>query len=272
MSKEQTRTTSDIDPTELARITVMGKTVLDLLFQGVNDTFAEDASIGYEGYVLPGRSHFANKKPITAQDRSNLAAGNILIKLPSQLTLPSSNPYKPGVTLQPPLTQDSKNIWARPTVEVLMSTGFYTTANRPSPTLRTGAPILLEFGYAARFPRIRQQKLTEAHALMPQDQVFQKSFAEMSAKATAFVESRPTVEMEMVDVTDVKEAVQSFDPAEIAPNDITESSWDLADITCGIPSHVKRVSAYRDLTIHNAAAYLGTLLFDTEKLSESLRI
>lgn len=270
MANERPKDLGDVDPVELARVIVVSKTVLDLMFQGVNETFSEDIGIGYEGYVLRDKTHFANRKPITDQDRSNLSAGHILLKLPAQLTLPSKNPYTPGIALQPPLTQDTKNIWAKPTVQVLKDTGLYATANRPSPALHIAAPALLEFGYAARFSKIREQKLAEAHELLPKNSDFQKSYAKMTAQAAAFVDSRPTVDMEVIDVADLKKAVQAFDPAQTAPNDITESSWDLEDITRGIPTHIKRVSAYRDLHVHNAAAYLGTLLYDTEKLSETL--
>lgn len=254
-----------IRPEIAARAAVIGQTMLDLVGTALHHSNEEDFGIGYQHYVLPGKTHFYNGKEITPETRNNLRAGITLVHIPSQL----SPVDRKKSTLTKLVEEGNDN--AEGAIDMLTHTGLYTSNVRPSKVLRALAPALKQYTYGVKHESLRELKETVVADMLPEDPQFIEAYQAMRTQAAVLVCSVPLVDVTVLNFDAVMEAVKDFDTATRAPVDITDGSWAVSDMVRDVPRFTEKRSYYSNLHRDNAAEYLQRFTADIVQLSDALK-
>lgn len=225
----------------------------------VNDTpgYAwEDVGMALQ-YVQEGRETWYTGKPITDAQRSSIHASNILLSLDS-LAL---SVFK----AQPVQSIDNLNPYKLPTLDRIHMIGPY----RGTEVLRLPVTSLDLIESESR-PHIPE--LFEV-ALKREPKILQELMAKWAISKQIHAE-RGTTKAEGYDAKELADGIGTVNIDEIAPQNITDSSYDLEDIIdhAGVQSRIYNFPYYAMLDgMKNGEEMLRAALEDLQKVSDAIR-
>lgn len=216
----------------------------------------EDAGIGLQ-YVQEGKTTWYNGAPITESDRTNLYASDIFLHL-GHLAASVLKKEPSGFIA-------NSNTFKFKTIDSLYDISPYKSS--PSLTLpiglspfhvlrgKTGIPMMFEAAVA--------QKPSIAKELMSKWVISEQVHAE-----------RGTIELPGYAIDEILEGIDSVNMDEVAPTDITGSSYELKDIIDHTIAKTKLVDFPYYQTFkerENAVEMLDASLEDLKKLAEAIK-
>lgn len=251
-----TRENSHSSPLEAPRIAVLGSATLQLLGIGFmnNDRFHNS---------LRTTSHPANE-----QERDNLAAADILVRIPDLISLGDNPELTDG--LQPDPAPDNRYIPSL--ITALTNVDMYSPSGEPSPALKKVAPFLRHIYPALPFHERITFGSAEKFLPWPEDSSFQDSYEHLKRVATDFFRSLPKIKWEVSHSNDMYSRPNSN---VLSPGSIVSSvSSGLGGLRAPAPirgaGQEILTKSYARLHITNAADYLTSLLGHMESLNSQL--
>jgi len=252
-----TRENHHISPYEAPRIAVLGSATLQLLGIGFinNDRFHNSLR--------------AHNHPTNEQENDNLAAADVLVRIPDLISLGNNSELTDGLPPDPA----PGNRYVPSLITTLTDVDMYTPSGEPSPALEKVAPFLQQIYPALPFRERITLGMAEDSLPWPESSSLRSSYRHLKSIATDFLRSLPKIKLEVTHLyshdTYLRTTSDVLSPGIGSPTAVGSAGLRMPAFARG-PGEMIQASSYASLYVGNAADYLTGLLGHMESLNSQL--